>query len=218
MRNYAWRGGAASRPAGPSRPGGWSYEDVRRKVAANYGQKVSVSSVNINAGADAAAALGSRFIAGNNDVRFAVIDAAQFRTLMEIDAQAAAGPSRMDANGIDQDAIVGTDARIANGWVANVAFADEDANTIDINDNPVALLHGKIILIDNGRYLTAVKAGRMQYWTEAAERQEALSLVDVPQDIEVPPAGRLLKFEKSLVQPDEPLVIGLEYAWKGGGR
>ena len=61
------------------------------KLETNLGQKVPVSSMNVFLPADAAAEVGVQFQPGANGVRYAVIDEAQFRTLMELEARRHAG-------------------------------------------------------------------------------------------------------------------------------
>jgi hypothetical protein len=187
-------------------------QDLGRKLAYNLGQKVAVNSLNIAADPATAARLGVRFEAGKNSVNFAVVDEAQLRTLRELEAaQAASGVANTGANPRLQETIVGTDALLAGGQVANVAFAGERGNTLDVADNPIALPHDKYLLLASGGYLTAVKAGAMQHWTETAVRPE---FAEVPQDIAVPMVGRLVKFEKTLIKPTDNLTIRATYTWK----
>ena len=218
-RNYAWRTEAGN-------DGGWGYYDngvaagngrswgngtaaadpaaeLGRRLTSNLGQKVAVNSLNIAADPATAARLGVHFQAGKNRVNYAVVDEAQLRTLREL--ATAGGQSRL------QETIVGTDALLAGGQLANVAFAGERGNTLDVADNPIALPHDKYLLLAGGGYLTAVKAGAMQHWTETAVRPE---FAEVPQDIAVPLVGRLVKFEKTLIKPTDNLTIRATYTWK----
>ena len=148
-------------------------------------------------------------------VVFTVVDEAQFRTLVELDSRKNRFGRSVPMNPRGQDTIVGTDALLANAWTANVRFAADRANTIDVNGNPINLAHDQYILIDNGSFLTAVRAGEMQHWTE---RSAPVQLADVPQDIDVPRVGQMVKFEKTLVEPDDELVLRASYSWKGEGR
>ena len=154
-----------------------------------------------------------RLEAGKNSVNFAVVDEAQLRTLRELEATNAA--SRSGQHGGGQPAASGDDRghqRTAGGeQVANVAFAGERGNTLDVADNPIALPHDKYLLLANGGILTAVKAGAMQHFTETAVGPE---FAEVPQDIAVPMVGRVIKFEKTLVKPTDNLTIRATYTWK----
>jgi len=181
----------------------------------NLGQKVVVNSTNLNVDASAAGGLGVRFTAGRNGVNYSVIDEAQLRTLLELDAKRAGAPDAVPANGRVQETIVGTDALLANGMLANARFAGDRGNTLDVNGNSIPLRHEKYILINNGAYLTAVRAGPMQHWTETPAD---VRFAEVPADIQVPPVGRLAKFEKTLVEPADKLVIQADYEWKGDRR
>jgi len=214
-RNYGWQqwsGRPQSQPQAQAPGQGAGQLDVgtiAAKLRYNFDQKVQVGSINIAATADAANSLGVRFRTGNNGVTYTTIDEAQFRTLMQIGADnRGSGRVTVEANPNRQDTIVGTDALLANAWSANVTFSADAGNTIDINDNPVNLRHQDYILIDNGSYLTAVRAGRMQHWREQAK---AIEFVEAPQDIAVPRVGRLVRFEKTLVRGDDRLVLTATY-------
>lgn len=182
------------------------------KLAMNLGQKVDVQSVNINADARAASALGARFQTGANGVVFAVIDDAQFRTLRQFEDRLAASGKPVAANRRRQETIVGTDALLANGMLANITFAADRGNSLAVNGNVIDLPHHNVILINNGSYLTAVHAGAMQHWTE---KPTAAPMAEAPEDIEIPRMGRLVKFEKTLVNPTDRLVLTAEYLWEG---
>jgi hypothetical protein len=114
----------------------------------------------------------------------------------------------VNENGRLQETIVGTGALLANGMVANLAFAGEKGNSLTVSSNDIALPHEKVLLVDSGGWLTAVKAGAMQHWTE---RLIPVTFPQVPQAIEPPRVGRLVKFEKRLLEPTDRMVIGLEY-------
>ena len=189
--------------------------DLATKLSANLGQKAQVSSLNLDVTAPDANALGASFTSGNNGVRYALVDEAQFRTLMQQDDRNALDGRKAAPNTRFQETIVGTDALLANGWVANLSYAGDRANRVDLNGNDIQLTHGKYVLIDNGGFLTAVRTGEMQHWTE---QTAAVVFAEVPQDLDVPRAGQLVKFEKTLVKPNEDLVISATYSSKGGRR
>jgi len=238
-KNYAWqkRGGrpdASNSPAWRSARGETTKRDktkpqpnrtataagkldeaeLARRLWFNRGQKTNVSSRNINVDAAAANSLGINFYKGNNDVSFTVVDEAQFRTLMEMDAakKATAHGDQVDPNEIRQDTIVGTDALLANSMTTNVTASRDKGNTLDIADNPVYVAHEKYVLIDNNGYLTAIRAGEMQNWQEASKHVE---FVAAPQEIEIPHVGELVKLEKTLVKPGDEMVVHFDYQWKG---
>jgi hypothetical protein len=225
-RNYAWRAETPARStfrmtygfgflqAGRTRPGDLSQE-LSGKLLGNLGQKIVVNSRNVDLQATAANALGVRFAAGANGLKYAFVDEAQLRTLREVEAKRPRQAHRVEPGSRRQEAIVGTHALLANGMVANVAFAGERGNTLDINGNAIALPHEGYVLIDNGGFLTAVRSGQMQHWTEQAR---AVEFAEVPQDIDVPRVGRLVKLEKSLIRPSDDLVIRADYTWEGARR
>lgn len=193
-----------------------SVSELAEKLRFNLGQKVVFNSTNVNADARAARALGVNFIRGNNDVVYAVIDEAQFRSLMELDAANTSRYGRAVApNARMQETIVGTDALLANEWIANPSFAGDRANYLYIGGNDIPLAHDSYLLIDNGRFLTAVRTSPMQDWRETPADVE---FVQVPQNIEVPRVGQLVRSEKTLLEPSDRMIIRAEYTWKGALR
>ncbi len=179
----------------------------------NLGQKVVVNSRNVNADTRAAAALGVRFNRGSNNVDWAVINEAQFRSLMELDAELTRRHGRpVAANERLQETIVGTDAFLSNSMVANITFAGDKGNTLDISSNTVNLAHEGYLLLYNGQHLTVVRAGAMQHWRETPTDA---GFVEVPQNIEVPRVGQLFRFERTLLKPSDQMVLRVEYKWKG---
>jgi hypothetical protein len=107
-----------------------------------------------------------------------------------------------------QETIVGTDARLANGDSANVAFARESGNTLEILGNSIDLPHQNYIALDNGTSVTLLKAGPMQHWTEAPQE---VQFVQVPQSIPVPHVGQLIRLEKSLLEPTDQMVVKVQF-------
>ena len=176
------------------------------KLRDNRGQKVLVSSVNLNVDAADASTLGVTFVKGHNGVNYTVLDEGQLRTLMEMSAKR---PMRV-AGENSQETVVGTDARLANGMNANLRFAGDALNTLDVNGNAIDLPHERSVLIDNDGYLTAAKAGAMHHWTE---RIAPFVFFEVPQSIEVPRVGHLVKLEKTLLNPEDEVVISIGYEW-----
>ncbi|MDP6637472.1 MAG: hypothetical protein QGG42_21445 [Phycisphaerae bacterium] len=222
-RNYSWQ----IRPGQPTDSGvlptgertvaargNIDTAELASKLRFNRWQKTQVSSLNLNVDASSVNALGLKFHKGNNDVSFTVVDEAQFRTLMEVDAsrRGAVNGDQVDPNETRQETIVGTDALLANSMTTNVTYSRDRGNTLDIADNPISLSHEKYVLIDNGGYLTAVRAGEMQHWREASKHVE---FVKAPQTIEIPRVGELVKLEKTLVKPGDEMVIRFDYQWKG---
>ncbi|RPI62690.1 MAG: hypothetical protein EHM48_03685 [Planctomycetaceae bacterium] len=192
---------------------GMRFDDYKliSKLDSNLGQKVAVNSTNINVSPSVAARAGVQFNS-DNGMQWATIDEAQFRTLMELDAQSAGKADVVPANARLQETIVGTDALFANGMTGNVAFAGDRGNSLTVNGSSVALPHESYLLINNGRYLTAVRAGAMQHWTTPVT---SAMFAPVPQTIEVPRVGQLVNLEKTLLESNDRLVISAEYTWKG---
>ena len=223
-RNYNWQAGRAGQA--PTTPmlgtvpvagglfhgGTGAAEKLSGKLLGNLEQKVAVNSLNVNVDAASAGQLGIDFVEGTHDVRYAVVDEAQLRTLRDVEARRGTAAAGVQTGPRFQETIVGTDALLAGGQVANVAFAADTGNTLAISGNTIALPHEKYVLLDNNGYLTAVRAGEMQHWTEPVK---PLEFAEVPQEIDVPRVGRLEKFEKTLIKPTDELTIRATYTWKG---
>ncbi|MFP4057096.1 MAG: tetratricopeptide repeat protein [Candidatus Brocadiia bacterium] len=223
-RNYRWQAQPEGEAAGLfsigplGTDGGYSSEgalrtsDLARKLRQNLDQVVDVNSINFSLPAEAARRLGVRFTTGDNDLRFATIDEAQFRTLAQLAARRAGQRTGVEPNAWFQETIVGTEVLLANRMVASNTFAGEEANRFVVAGNTVEVPHEQYLLIDNDGFLTAVRAGEMRHWLEAPK---AVHFAPVPQDIEVPRLGRLAKLEKTLVEPSDVLVLQATYRWKG---
>ena len=197
-RNYAWQRAWNDSAAIEA--------DVGRRADFNLGQKVPVASVNIAAPARNAQVLGVQFKQGNNNVHYAVVDEAIVSTLRQ--QAAAAGAIGFAPNPTRQEAIVGTEALLSNDLTANVAYAQDAGNRLDILGNPVDVPHEKYVLIDNDGSLTAIRAGAMQHWADPTEFEP---LAEIPQTIDIPRVGRMIKFEKTLVDPADRLVLRASY-------
>jgi len=196
---------------------------LARRLRQNWNQVVDVASVNLAVPAGDARNLGVEFRQGANDVTYAVIDAAQFRTLRQMEArrgpafQAAgvAAPSNLLLGG--QATVIGTEALLANGMTVNPTFGGDLYNGMDVRGNPIRLEHERYILIDNNDgTLTAVKAGAMRHWADVSARGAGLAAA--PQEFEVPRVGRLVRLEKALLDAGEDLTIHATCTWKGDGK
>ena len=208
----AWTGAAIPR-SGRIRDREKVIKDLSEKLSKNLWQDVTVNSRNIGISAGDASQLGIRFTKGVNNVNFATVDEAQLRTLRQIEAQRGGRERQVDANPRLQETIVGTEALLAGGQRAYIANAGESSNTLDLAGNPIVLSHEKYVLIDAGGFVTAVKAGEMQHWTQAV-REEDVGFADVPQELDLPRVGELVKFEKTLIRPADRLTIRADYTWK----
>jgi hypothetical protein len=162
--------------------------------------------------ADAPAPLGAGRQAING-IEYSVLDEGQARTLLQIDARRRRGQADAPAdNERLQETIVGTDALLANNDTAYLAFAGDADNTLALDGGQIVLPHEKyLVLNDHGR-LTIVHAGAMQFWTDPVLDRP---VAQVPQDMDVPRVGQLVKFEKSLVEPNDPHYLEVTYIGKG---
>ena len=124
------------------------------------------------------------------------------------------GGRRGRRNSRRQETIVGTGALLSNGMVGNVAFAGEEGNRLTLGGNQLDLAHENYLLIHNGSSLTAVGASRMQHWTERRRRRPWPKF---PKSSRCP-RGQLARFERTLLEPTDIMVIHLEYLLKGTGK
>lgn len=187
-------------------------DDLVKRLNSNLGQKVVVSSIDINCSPAQAQALGISFHRTRRGLLQAVIDQAQLRTLMEAGLQGDLIAPLAQANRSVQETIVGTEALLSNGMKMYVAFAGDESNVLVVKGKSVNLHHEKYLLLANRGSLTAVRTGRMQHWTEKAA---VVAFPHVVPEIEVPRTGRFHKFEKSLVKATDPLVLRAQYEWQG---
>ena len=189
-------------------------QNLATKLASNIGQSTIVNSRNIAVTPAEASQLGIEFQQGVNSLRYATVDEAQLRTLRQLAGRQDEPASAVAANPRLQNTIVGTEALLAGGQRAYVARALEGSNTFDIAGNPIDLSHEKYILLDAGGYVTAAKASQMQHWTQQVSKED-VGFADVPQELDVPRVGNLVRFEKTLIRPADRLTIRAEYTWKG---
>jgi len=186
---------------------------VLERLRANLGQSVAVGSRNIFVDQGAAGTAGIAWKRGANGVAYAVVDEGQLLALMDVEQRSAAAPQAAATQGdVRQDAVVGTPAILANGGVVNIARAADEANTLSYNGNDIPVTHEDYLLVSNGCYLTAVKSTRMRHWTEEAA---PVRFPGVPAVVAVPVVGRVVKFEKTLVDASDSLELATDYSWQG---
>ena len=201
----------ANDPASVSR-----IQTVLERLRTNMGQRVSVASRNIFVPGRTAGAVGVQWQTGANSVRYAVINEGQLMGLLDVEQRrhetSAAAASARNAY---QEAVVGTEALVANGQVVLVERAADTGNTLGYNGNSFQVAHDDYVVVDNGVYLTAVKSGRMQHWaTEAAP----VRFPGVPAAVVVPAVGHTVKFEKTLLDASDALELAADYTWEGEER
>jgi len=67
------------------------------------------------------------------------------------------------------------------------------------------------------RKLRKAKAGERPQKSQAV-KQEDVGFADVPQELDLPRVGELVKFEKTLIRPADRLTIRADYTWKGAAK
>ena len=187
-------------------------QEVAQALENNDYMAVPVSSFNNDAiSPEAAAKLGIQFKTGVNGVTYAVIDEAQYRTLMEL--QAAAGQKAPEAR--RQLTAVTTDALLANGMTGKVVLARDRSNTIDISGNSLEVAHDSRLLLVNGRSLTIVQTAAVQPFNVGLLGATGPQAVETPLEINVPRVGQVIQFEKTLLEPTDKAVLRAQYTQKG---
>ena len=87
--------------------------------------------------------------------------------------------------------------------------SNDRGNRIDYLDNGVFVPNGKYLVVDNGGYFTVVGATQTYRWDERIPAQRIV--IDVPPQIDLPLVGRVVKFEKTLLQPEDEPVLRASY-------
>ena len=188
---------------------------VLDRLRANWGQRVAVGSRNVYVAGAKARSAGVQWVEGLNSVRYAVVDEGALLNLMDLEQRDKSAPQAGAARDVYQDAVVGTQALLANGAVVDLARAGDRDNTLDYNGNDIQVVHDDYLLVDNGSYVTAVKAGEMRHWAAEAE---PVKFPGVPAAVVVPAVGRTVKFEKTLLEPEDVVELVTEYTWEGESR
>jgi len=188
---------------------------VLERLRANWGQRVAVGSRNVYVPGGQVGAAGVKWVEGANGVRYAVVDEGAILNLMDLEQRDRNAPPAGAARDIYQEAVVGTQALLANGAVVDVARAGDRDNTLNYNGNSIPVGHDDYLLVNNGSYVTAVKAGEMRHWAAEAE---PVKFPGVPAAVVVPAVGYTVKFEKTLLEPEDVVELVTEYTWEGEAR
>jgi tetratricopeptide (TPR) repeat protein len=188
---------------------------VLDRLRANWGQRVAVGSRNVYVAGAKARSAGVQWVEGANSVRYAVVDEGALLNLMDLEQRDRNAPPAGAARDVYQDAVVGTQALLANGAVVDLARAGDRDNTLDYNGNDIKVGHDDYLLVNNGSYVTAVKAGEMRHWAAEAE---PVKFPGVPAAVVVPAVGRTVKFEKTLLEPEDVVELVTQYTWEGESR
>jgi hypothetical protein len=188
---------------------------VLDRLRANWGQRVPVGSRNVYVAGAKARSAGIQWVEGANNVGYAVVDEGALLNLMDLEQRDNSAPPPGAARDVYQDAVVGTQALLANGAVLDLARAGDQGNTLTYNGNDIQVVHDDYLLVDNGSYVTAVKAGEMRHWAAEAE---PVKFPGVPAAVVVPAVGRTVKFEKTLLEPEDVVELVTEYTWEGEQR
>jgi autotransporter-associated beta strand protein len=188
-------------------------QSLLERLRSNMGQRVAVGSRNILVKPASAKAAGIVWKQGPGGVKYAVANEGQLLGLLDLEQRQSAPEAQVAARGeVRQEAIVGTDARLANGGTVTISRAGDTQNGLTYNGVEVPVEHDDYLLVDSGTYLTVVKTGRMQHWSAEVEPVE---FPGVPAIVMVPVVGRTVKFEKTLLDASDTLELVGHYTWQG---
>lgn len=174
----------------------------------NLGQKVNVSSYNAFVPESLAKNAGVSWVSGNNHVNYAVVDEGQVRALLEL-SQRLNRKQSSDDNRLSNNAVVGTQTTIANHENIDIEIAGDAGNRFNYQANPVFVPHDKFLLVSNGGYLTVVGATERYHLTERITPRRIVA--EVPPRIDLPLVGQVIRFEKTLLQPEDVPVLRARY-------
>ncbi len=175
----------------------------------NWGQKVNIRSYNHSNGMNVVFFDSHvKFTEGKNHARYAVVDEGQVRAMVEL-GQKQSRTAVFEENPIANDVAVGNRTTIANNDQLTIVASNDRGNRIDYLDNGVFVPHGKYLVVDNNGYFTVVGATQTYRWDERIPAQRIV--IDVPPQIDLPLVGRVVKFEKTLLQPEDEPVLRASY-------
>ena len=182
-------------------------EQIREFVATikpNRGQKIGLAGANV-------AYFDSQvtFKKGKNDARYAVVDEGELQHMLDV-GQKAQRKADFDENRISGEVAVGNATVIANNEAMTVTESDERGNWVNYRDNRIVIPHGKYLLINNdNRFVTVVGATEKHHWTERIKPKRIV--VEAPPRIDLPLVGRVVTFEKALIEPEDKPVLQADY-------
>jgi hypothetical protein len=141
-----------------------------------------------------------------NGTAWAILDEAQYNTLLFAEAAAPGGPAGRQFD--SRDIIVGTQNGVI-GKDITLVRADAEGNGIRVDGSDVELAHDKYYAIAEGDEITVIKGGAARNWQDEAQ---GLSLdVQAPYRIEVPESGQKMFFEKTLLSAGESPDIEIQF-------
>lgn len=205
-RNYAWQDSAPQLVVHQFVPE--SPEFLLRRACLNHGQKVDVSSLYMPLSASVASRVGASWQKGTGHERFAILDEAQARTLLSLFAPF----NRKTAKTSQQEALIGSSARIADARILQVRTVGEQQTRLDLNGTILNIPAGGSLLLNSQGGMTLVRVSRPHHWTE---KPVPVTWLKANQSLELPHAGQHLRFEKTLLQPTDDMTLRAEYRWRG---
>ena len=154
-----------------------------------------------------------------NGRRYAMLDEAQYRTLLQTGERARQSGIRLPDNTSDydrRDVVVGTPNTTA-GEDFTLLQGGSTYNGITIDGTRVDLPHNKYLAIDNGSYVTVLRGTEMRNWQEQFQDVPEPATT-VAQPLQVPAIGVPVLFEKTYLEAGESPGIVLTYRYKERNR
>ena len=186
----------------------------------NEGKVISTTGKNIAlSNASEFPVIGSAF-QGNQTAQgtnYAILDDAQLKTLYDLNRGFGDKElqSQLDNDKVkgqqNIDFIVGTRNKIAGLGLTN-SYTNIETNGFVFQDTEIKVPHDHYLAIDNGDYLTIIKAGQSRNWLERGE------IPLLPQDehlaINLPIIGQAVHFEKTILDAGESPDVVIDYKYK----
>jgi len=143
--------------------------------------------------------------------RYGILDEAQYQTILQLLNTTPGAPALLpDAvpEAGTTELVVGTEGTAAHQQL-KIAKSGTDYNGIAINGTPVHLPHNTYLLLDNGTYISVLKAGSARNWQTPGKPLFDLQ-PEHPFCIDFPNIGIPVLFEKTLLAAGEsPAIIVL---------
>jgi hypothetical protein len=174
----------------------------------NLGQKVTINTRDVGLDPDAAATLGVDWKSMAKG-QWAIVDEGQLGALLALEQRRA--PHEWVPSRGQREIVAGTGTVLSNYVRLDLETAAAATNFIQLPEQLVQLPHEQVLLVSSNNRTIAVRASATQFWTEPPEAPE---IREVPVEIELPAVGAAVRFERTLLKPEDELVIECDYTYK----
>ncbi|MCX7049276.1 MAG: hypothetical protein NTX50_27795 [Candidatus Sumerlaeota bacterium] len=191
---------------------------------ANEGRVVSVAGMNLNGGALRGTGLLTPLFTAQtaNGRKYAVLDEAQYQTLAQAAQQTDAfdlpAPEGVPIGRQDKrEVIVGTPNTVV-GQQFRLGQSAAFSNGLIVDGTQIELPNNRYLAVDNGGYITILKAGAVREWQEKDAAPVTLVAPEPPLPEAIFPAvGVAYRFEKTFLTAGESpdIILSYEYSKQG---